>query len=198
MVAAGTSTVTTVLASPNIAAATDVKAAANSLGATIAALQGNNTAKSKARADLDAAIVNEVQLVRAFGAGRRALVASIEVFSKGSKDVIKSFGVDVEERKPRPEATVPMGLRPMKVKKPNHASVRWDPTLGAQGYMLQHATNSADASTYAAPFRVTAARYYLGGQTPGATVYFRVAALDTALSGGQTAFSAWVAVMVHG
>jgi hypothetical protein len=142
------------------------------------------------------AITNEAQLVRSWGKNRRALVSAIDLFADGSKDVVQSLGVDVEERQPKPNATVPANLRPMKGKTPTVASVRWDPTAGAQGYMLQHATNTADPTTYAAPFSLTTVRYHLGGQTSGTTVYFRVAALDDNLPGSQTAFTAWVAVVV--
>jgi hypothetical protein len=198
MVTLGTNTVAKVLASANIGNAPGVKAAATAWSVEITALAANNTAKATARAMLDTAIVNELQLVRSFGKNRRALAVAIDLFANGSKDTVQSFGVDVEARQARPAATIPVNLRPMKVKKTNYGSVRWDPTVGAQGYMLQHATNTADATTFVAPIMTTAARYYLGGQTPGATVYFRVAALDTALTGGQTGFTAWVAVMVSG
>jgi hypothetical protein len=110
--------------------------------------------------------------------------------------VVQGLGVDVVERQAKPNATVPANLRPMKGKTPTVASVRWDPTDGAHGYMLQHATNTADPTTYVAPFSLTAARYHLGGQTSGTTVYFRVAALDADLPGSQTGFTAWVAVVV--
>ena len=196
MVTQGMAAAGRVMASTNIGSASDVKTTATAWNASLVLLQINNTNKSKARADLDTAISNEPSLVRDCNLNKRQMLAAIDVFSKGSKDMVKSFNVEVEARQTRPEATVPVNVRPMKVNRPTYASVRWNPTIGAQGYMLQHATNTADASTYAAPIRVTQARYHLGGQTAGTTVYFRVAALDTAVPGGQTAFSAWVAVVV--
>jgi hypothetical protein len=196
MVTQGTAAAGRVLASQNIGSASDVKATATAWNASLILLQTNNTNKAKARADLDLALSNEPSLVRDCNLNKRQMLAAIDVFSKGSKDTVKSFNVEVEARQTRPEATVPANLRAMKVVMPTHARVRWDPTLGAEGYMVQHATNTADPSTYAAPVRTTGARYDLGGQTAGTTVYFRVAALDTALPGGQTAFSAWVAVVI--
>jgi hypothetical protein len=184
------------LASSNIATAPDVKTAATAWGVALTALQTNNTSKTTARNLLDTALTNEPPLLREAAANKLAVVSAINLFSKGSKDTVQSFGVDVVERQARPQPIVPVNLRPMKVNKTTVASVRWDPTLGAQGYALQHTTNTADTTTYAAPFKTTGARYHLTGQTTGTTVYFRVAALDTALSGGQTAYTAWVAVLV--
>ena len=185
-----------VLASPNIGAASGVKSTATDWNNNLLDLQKNNTNKSTARANLDTAITNEPPLVRACNAGKLAVVAAINVFSKGSKDMVQSFAVDVEQRTAKPEATVPVNLRPMVMRKSATARARWAPTVGAEGYMVQHATNVADPTTYAAPVRVTKARYDLEGQTPGTTVYFRVAALDTALPGGQTAWTIWVGVFV--
>ena len=196
LVTDGLATVTRVLASPNIGSAGGVSAAANAWNADLLALQKNNTNKSNARDLLATAITNEPPLVRAVHAGKRGLVSAIDTFSKGSKDMVQSFTVDVEQRTPRPEATVPVDLRPMKTTKSATARARWAPTPGADGYMLQHATNTADATTYAAPFRVAVAHYDLVGQTPGTTIYFRVAAVDSRLPGGQTAFTAWVGVFV--
>ena len=43
---------------------------------------------------------------------------------------------------------------------------------------------------------ITQARYHLTGQTPGATIYFRVLACDPDLPNGQSAYSGWVAILV--
>jgi hypothetical protein len=39
-------------------------------------------------------------------------------------------------------------------------------------------------------------KFELAGQTPGATIHFRVLALDPSLPTGQTEYTPWVPVMV--
>ncbi len=196
MVIEGVAVVAGVTASPNIAAATAVAAAATDLATVNTALDANNKLKAKAKADLATAEFNEGPLVRRWGTKRRALASSIENFADGSKTVAQSFNLKVEEKSAHIIAGTPTELRPMKVKKPTFAGCRWEPTEGAHGYMLQHATNPADATTYSAPIAVSGARFWLPGQTTGTTVYFRVLACDQGLPNGQSPYTAWVAVLV--
>jgi hypothetical protein len=191
----GTRIVTNVTASSALAGAPDVQTALKALGAANTALGTNNVAKAAGRLQLETAVTAEGPLVRRWGIRKRALVSAIEIAGDGSTELVAAFNVAVEQREPRPDAVVPVNLRPMKVARSTYASVRWDPTDGATGYMLQHATNPADATTYSPQIHVSAAKYRLAG-TPGTTVYFRVLALDASLPLGQTAFTAWVAAIV--
>jgi hypothetical protein len=84
----------------------------------------------------------------------------------------------------------------MKSKTGDRAGFRWDPTPGAKGYVLQHATNPADATTYSAELPISDSKFWLTGQTRGATISFRVLACDARLPGGRTAYTAWVPVLV--
>jgi hypothetical protein len=197
MVTEGNSVVTGVEASVNIAAATDVATAAKALGTVTSALDANNQAKAKAKAALATAETNEAPLVRRWGTKRRALASAIEDFADGSKDVALTFNVKLEEKAPTPIAGTPVNLRAMKSRKPTWAGCRWDRTPGAHGYMLQHATNPADATTYSTAMAISSARFWLTGQTSGTTLYFRVLACDAAiLPSGQTPYTGWVAVLV--
>jgi hypothetical protein len=191
----GTKIVANITASTALTNAPDVQTALKALGAANAALGTNNASKAAGRLQLDTALTAEGPLVRRWGIRKRALVSAIEVAGDGSADLVAAFNVAVEKREPRPDAVVPVNLRPMKTAKSGCASVRWDTTAGATGYMLQHATNPADPTTYSPQIHVSAAKYRLPG-TPGATVYFRVLALDASLPLGQTAFCAWVAAIV--
>ena len=84
----------------------------------------------------------------------------------------------------------------MKSKTHDRAGFRWKPTPGAHGYMLQHALNPADATTYSAEISLSESRFWLTNQTRGTTVYFRVLACDARLPNGRTAYTAWVPVIV--
>ena len=197
MVTEGKALLAGVNASSNIGQATDVAAAAKGLGTVNDQLDANNAKKAKAKGDLQTAEANELPLVRRWGARRRALASAIELFSDGSKDVAKTFSVAVEEKHTTATATTPENLRPMKAKKHTAAGCRWNPTPGAHGYMVQHCSNPADPSTYSPQISCSKARFWLDGQTPGATVNFRVLACDERLlPSGQSPYTAWVAVLV--
>jgi hypothetical protein len=185
-----------VKASPNYGAAGAVQTMTTTFGAAVAALKANNTVKQKARDELHAAETNEPTLVRRLDAQRRALASAIEVFADGSKDIAHSFNVPLAEPHPAPDATTPENLRPMKSTTHDRAGCRWEPTPGAHGYILQHATNPADPSTHSAEISLSQAKFWLHGQTQGTTVYFRVLACDADLPNGRTAYTAWVAVLV--
>ena len=196
MVDSANKSIAAILGSSNISKAGGVASAANDWSDANTALDTNNQNKAKGHALLEAAILAEPPLVRRWYDRTVAVETAIRLFADGSKEVAQSFEVPVAQKTTTPEATVPQNLRPMKVKKPSNASGRWDKVPGATGYLLQHASNPNDPSTYSAPINCTGVMYHLPGQTVGTTVYFRVLAIDKRLPGGQTAYTAWVAVLV--
>jgi hypothetical protein len=197
MVTTGTAAIAKINASANIAAAPDVQAAIIPWTAANTALDTNNKSKAAGKAAVALAETNQPILMRRWGVRKDAVMVAIAAYGDGSKDLVQTF-VAVEEREPPPPAVVPVNLRAMKVNKPTIASVRWDPTPGARGYLLQHATNPADPTTYSAAISTPGARFHLPGQAPATMVYFRVLACDPALPNGQTAYTAWVGVAVMG
>jgi len=198
MVQAGTDTIAKINASTNIASAPEVQANVKAWVSINTALDANNKAKANARALLQQAEMAEPPLVRRWKVRRNMVLTSIQSFGDGSKQTVQGFNVEVAQRQAAPLAVVPLNLHAVKKPKPTYASVIWDPVPGAHGYLLQHATNTADPTTYSALISVSGARYHLTAQTPGTTVWFRVAACDSALPNGQTAFTAWVPVVVIG
>jgi hypothetical protein len=61
------------------------------------------------------------------------------------------------------------------------------------GFMVQWATDTADATTYSATIPCHAASYTLPGQASGATLHFRIAAIDPSQATHMSAWGAWVA-----
>jgi hypothetical protein len=76
------------------------------------------------------------------------------------------------------------------------ASVTWDIAPGRRGYMVQWATNPADATTYATPVAVSKTTFKLAGQTPGAVIHIRVLTIDPKLPSGQSPYTDWVSAIV--
>jgi hypothetical protein len=69
----------------------------------------------------------------------------------------------------------------------------WDDSVNRHGFMVQHASDPTNATTYSAFIPCTVGAYTLTGQASAATVYFRVAAVDPSQPTHLTAWSAWVA-----
>lgn len=183
-------------ASTELAKATDVQAKLKDWQSANTNLDANNKTKHDAKVTFDAAVAAQGPLVRRWGIRRRALISAIEVYGDGSAALIQALNVQVAQHNPAPQATVPVNLRAMKKRVPTNACVRWDPTPGATGYMLQHSTNPNDPTTFSAEIHVSASKYDLAGQAPGATIYFRVLALDERLLNGRTAYTAWEPAIV--
>jgi len=80
--------------------------------------------------------------------------------------------------------------------KPTTLVIAWTPNESGYGYMVQFATDPANAATYSKPAMSKRARFPLPGQTLGAVLHARVLALDPALPLGQTDWSVWVPVTV--
>ena len=126
----------------------------------------------------------------------RGCLQAITVDAAGSEKAIKAYGVDVGERLESPLEDTPTGLLGVKTLKTGMANWKWKTHKRNHGYMAQWATDPANVATHSAQIYCTRGKFSLTAQTPGATLHLRVAALDSRLLGGQTAFTAWVSVPV--
>lgn len=165
----------------------------------VAALDVNNKKKASGHLIVAQAEDSEPALMRQARVRRNLVLGSIDSASNGSATAVQGFNVEVAERKPTPVASTPVNLRRMKKTIAGTASVRWNVAEGAKGYLLQHCTNLGDPTTFSAPISVNESRYHLTGQTPGTTVYLRVLACDGRIvPSGQTAYTAWLLVVIPG
>jgi hypothetical protein len=150
------------------------------------------------KADLAATMARTEQaacLLR-WGIRKRALLNAARLSCDGSAPKMKAFGFGVLDPQEAPLAVVPQHLRPRKRKVAGVAAVVWDVQLGEPTFMVQHATDPNDPATYSAPAPSSKASFKLLGQTPGATIHFRVYAIDPRLPAGRTDDSAWLAILV--
>ncbi len=142
---------------------------------------------------LAAAHAAQLTNLRRWGTRRVGVLNALNVLCDGSKDMMATFGVAVAEPAAHVAASVPVDLKSVKSATTGVAAVKWWGTpKNADGFMVQHATNTADPTTYSAAIPCTKRSFQLPGQTPAATIYFRVAAQDPSLPGGVTAWTAWV------
>ena len=192
----GTLNINGIKGSPAYLLAPDVEAAIPLWETENANLAANDQKKEKARQALAQAEADEITIMRHWGLRRLGVLHAVNVYCDGSKEKVQSFTLPRIQRKKLPPATVPTKLGAAKSKKPTSAVVAWGRTKGNHGYMVQHATDLNDPATLSAPIMCKRARFALPEQTLGATIHFRVLALDPSLPGGQSDYTAWVAVTV--
>jgi hypothetical protein len=183
--------------SPEWAAAADVQTSATSWSDETDALEAIDGKIQRLLARLAAARRQEAVVVRDWRAAKLHVLASVNVRCAGSKDRVQGFGYDVALYEHQPPRGVPQGLHGKRSKKPGVATASWTTHRGEHNlFVVQYATDLADPTTYSAPISWTRGTYVLEGQTPGQTIYFRVAVVEPKLPLHQTAYTDWVPVMV--
>jgi hypothetical protein len=177
--------------------AKDLQAATQFWATETANLQAGEKLIASLEVQLATARSDQLANLRRWGLRRQGMLGAINVFCDGSKDTMKTLGVDVATPAPHVDADVPVDLKSFHSEKTGVVGVRWYGTPPCRsGFMVQHAANPADPTTYSASIPCSKRSFQLTGQTPAATIYFRVLAVDPTLPGGQTAWTAWVAAVV--
>jgi hypothetical protein len=177
--------------------ALDVQKAAADWTAENEALAANQDLIRDLLIQLHSARTSQGPILRRWLAKKHALVAAVDTYCDGSKDKVASLCCDVATRTARPLATVPEGLHGVRSKVVGRATAQWTTHRGEHNtFVVQYAANRDDPSTYSPTLTWTKGTFTLDGQTPGAMLDFRVAAVDARLPGGQTAWTSWVAVRV--
>jgi hypothetical protein len=195
-VAAGSTHIAAIEASPSYATATAIQTAT-------AAWKTENTTLTTVTQDiadleskLDVLRASQLSSVRRWDLCKLSALSAVNSFCDGSKDRVLSFGMSVQQRTPAPKPVVPEGLKGRRSKKVGVATVVWKAQAGSAGFLVQYASNPADAATYAAPAVSPKVTFELTGQTPGAMISFRVAAVDPSSPQRQTEYTPWLAVRV--
>jgi hypothetical protein len=189
---------TTMKASPNWAKATDVQNAANGWLATNALLAANVTLIGSLREQLFEAVGASRGLRVAWTAGRKHTLAAVNVFCAGSASMIEQFGCDeLVKSAVGGEIVVPTDIVTSPGVNLGEMDLAWDEGLDRHGFMVQYASDPTNATTYVGPIPCTVPSFTLTGQTSGATMHARVAAIDPTQPGHMTAWSLWVAGTVH-
>ena len=195
-IAAGTVHIAALRNSPEWASAPEVQTATEGWLVENDSLDASVKAIAELESKLSAARSAQVAAMRRWDTRKRAVLSAVEAACDGSKDQVQRFGLAVATRKPLPLAVVPEGLQARRSATAGVASVVWTTRKGNRGYMVQHATNPDDPSTFSAPIISSKGKFQLSGQTPGETLYCRVKAIDPDLPNGQTDYTTWVAMMV--
>ena len=196
MVTTGNKYIPVIAKSPSTALASDVKTANDAWNVENGNLNTANLSVAQCEAALVTARSTQATVARRWLGRARGCLNAINVYADGSKDAVTSFSVGVAVRVESPLETVPTNLLGVRSKTAGTASWKWKTHKGNHGYMVQHCTSTADATTISVPVFSSAGKFALLGQTPGATLYLRVAACDSRLPAKQTDYTGWVPVMV--
>jgi len=178
-------------ASPEWAQATDVQHVVTTLGKQADDLEAN----AKAIANLRQQVVNletkQVSSRRDWSSTIKLLLGTVEVFCGGSVDRVKAFSLDVRHPLSTGALAAPAGLSLIKGKHAGEVIAQWTRGNAHAGFVVQHATDTANPATYSAQSPCTKVKYTLGGLPSGSIVHFRVAAVDPRAPGDLSPWSEW-------
>jgi hypothetical protein len=178
--------------SPNWAAATDVQTAVKGWTTNASALDANAQIVTGLHAQFLTAVAKQRELRRDWVAGKKHVTSTVTVFCGGSADMVKSFNLDVITHGRLGLLVAPTGLAVNPGAAAGEVEVKWTKGVAIHGFVVQHATDPANATTVSASIPTTKPKLVLTGLASNASVSFRVAAIDPASPTGQSPWSAWV------
>jgi hypothetical protein len=178
--------------SPSWSQATDLQAVVKPWNATADAIEANATAIAGLRKQVNLAEAKQVTLRRDWEVETAHVLTTATVFCGGSADTVKSLGLDVVLRGRIGILGVPVDLAVSPGGVSGEVEASWTRGNARHGFLVQHATNPADPATVSAPTAWTKVKFKLDGIPSGASVAFRIAAIDPASPTGQSPWSAWV------
>jgi len=159
------------------------------------ALDANVKVVADLRNKLAAAVSAQRALRRDWTDAMRHTTASVAVATQGSADQVHELGFDVRtQAMPGNGLAVPSGLTTVVSKTVGEAIVKWARGQARHGFIVQHATDVANAATISLPIPCTKATFKLQGLPSGSIVHVRVAAIDPTSPSGHTEFTDWVPV----
>jgi hypothetical protein len=194
VIAATTTTMTAMKASPLWNANPTLQTSANALNDAATALATNAGSIADLRKKLAIAVANQTQLRRNWSDALDHTLATVSTITQGSADQVHELGLDVRTRAPKgtPKAT-PAGFAPLATNVAGTVIVHWLRGDGNHGFVVQHATDITNPATISVSVPVTKTKYTLSGLASGSLVHVRVAAIDPASAPGQSAWTDWVA-----
>ena len=184
-------------ASSHWQAATDAQKAVAALGQHADGIAAKAAVVAALRAQLATAEGDLTLLRRDWRFALGHLVSTVKVFASGSADIVTSLGFQVVAHGPSDLLLAPAGLSVNTGKEHGTVTALWKKGRKRYGFVVQHATDPANAATYSAPQPSTRSKYTLGGLPSGANVYVRVAAVDPKAQTDLSPWSEWASAMAR-
>ena len=177
---------------PDWAAAVDVQAAVKTWNKDADAIDANAKTIATLREQLKIAEAHQEALRRNWRASSKAVVATVTLFCSGSVTKVKAFALAVLTRNTLGALEAPTALAVNPGTVGGDVEAKWLRGVARHGFLVQHATDPANAATVSPSIASTKSKFKLGGLPPNASISFRVAAIDPNAAAGQSPWSAWV------
>jgi len=170
-----------------------LQAAATTWSAAADVLDANAKVIVDLRGKLAAAMATQRAGRRNWTDATKHILANVAMVTQGSADQVNDLGFDVLTQSKRGTLQgAPTGIISGSSKVPGEAIVKWDRGGAKHGFLVQHATNSADPATISPAIPCTKTTFKLQGLTTASTVQVRVAAIDPASPTGHSPWSEWI------
>jgi hypothetical protein len=185
--------VSTAQKNPGWNAAADLQAAAKVWSQSANDLSANAAIVVAQKSALKTTEAKQRSLRKAWVAAKKQVLGAIDVLCAGSADELKAYGFDVRSHAGLGPLAVPENLATAPGTATGQVGFSWARGLCHHGFLVQHATDAANPATYSATVPCTRSKFTLSGVPSGASVSFRVCAIDPSSATGTTAWSGWVA-----
>jgi hypothetical protein len=156
-------------------------------------LDANATNLLQLRDQLATAEAKQRTLRRKWSDATRQILSAIAVYCDGSTDMVHGFGFGVLTHRLLGSLLAPTNLTTSSGPNPGQATVKWARGTAHHGFLVQHATDVANATTYSVGIPCTKSKFTLGGVPSSSVVHFRVAAIDPSAATGVSPWSDWIA-----
>jgi hypothetical protein len=175
-----------------------LQASANAWSAASTAISTNAALIADLRSKLAVALADQRSNRRNWTDALKHTLATVSTLTQGSSDAVHGLGFDVRTHiTPGSSTTTPAGLAALPSKVVGEAIIHWVRGGAKHGFLVQHATDVANAATFSAVIACTKTKFKLDGLASGSTVHFRVAAIDPSVPVGQSPWSDWVAAQAR-
>jgi hypothetical protein len=179
-------------ASPDWAASPALQALVKAWSADADAIEAQAKKAGDLRTQLRAIVAQQYATRRDWQVTKAQVMSTATGICGGSADRLKALSLDVVAHARLGALAAPAGLAVNPGKLSGDITAAWKRGVAKHGFLAQHASNPADATTYSTPTACTKAKLALHGMPSGSSISFRVAAIDPASPMGQSPWSAWV------
>jgi len=186
-------------ASPDwVNAPATVQTATTAWSAAATAIANNAITIANLRSQLAQAEAAQRTFRRKWNDAARQILGALAAWCDGSADMVTRLGFRVlTHAASLGSLAVPSNLTTALGASLGESTVKWARGNARHGFLVQHATDVANAATYSAAVPCTKSRFTLEGAVSASVVHFRVAAIDPSAKTGMTAWSDWVAGTVR-
>ena len=188
----------TMKSTPQWASSPELQALVQTWNSAADAVESNAKVVTAARNALAALEATQRANRHAWHVATREVTAKVAAVAQGSSDTVHALGFDVFTHVGAVAQDVaPGGLNAQPGTAPGEAIVSWQKGTAKNGFLVQRATDPANAATYSSVIPSTKTKYVAEGEKSSSVVYFRVAAIDPTKASGLSPWSDWVACTVR-